>query len=89
MPRADAMKDSVWRTLGEKIALQKENEELKRLLRLAITSFNYIANCCTCKNANNEDDPHCMKGCFYEWQYAAEAEKLLKQRRKDELKGDE
>ena len=80
MPRlidADAMKDSVWQTLGEKIALQKENAELKRIIRLAMDDLDWVQVCSTCKDFENENDPHCERGCFYEWRYAAEAEKLL------------
>lgn len=58
-------------------ALKQENAELKRLLGLAINDLEFIGSCASCENENNEDDPHCAKGCFYEWQYAAESEKLL------------
>lgn len=57
--------------------LKQENAELKRLLRLAMGDFERLEQCCTCKNYESKDDPHCKKGCFYEWRYAAEAEKLL------------
>lgn len=45
----DAMKDPIWQTLREKIALQEENEKLKRLLREAINGA-IPKNCIICVN---------------------------------------
>lgn len=57
--------------------LKNENAELKWLLLLAIDDLHRIQDCSTCEHTNNRDDPHCKKGCFYEWKYESEAEKLL------------
>lgn len=54
-----------------------ENAELKRLLRLAADDLKQIKRCSTCKNIRADCYPRCIDDCFYEWKYAAEAEKLL------------
>ena len=72
----DAMKDSVWQTLREKIALQKENAELKRLLRLAVDDLNDDVSCSRCVHEDYCQTRHDYK-CVYMWKYTVEAEKLL------------
>ena len=69
------MQDSVWKTLQEKIALQNENAELKRLLGQALTDFEDVLSsgdaCYFCSKCG-----HCTD-CEPEWRYADEAEKVL------------
>lgn len=68
-----SMQDSVWKTLREKIALQKENEELKRLLRLAVADIGCGELCANCVYEQLET----CKKCDWKWKHADEAEKLL------------
>lgn len=56
---------------------QAEIDELKRLLRLAMDDLDWVQVCSTCKDYENDGDPHCAKGCWYRWRHADEAEKML------------
>lgn len=57
---------------------QKEIDELKRLLCLAINDLEVIGSCANCESESDEDDPHCHKwSCRWQWKHEAEAEKLL------------
>lgn len=58
----DAMKDPIWQTLREKIALQEENEKLKRLLREAINGA--TPNCIICANCQ-ECIAHFRRECNF------------------------
>lgn len=66
----DAMKDPIWQTLREKIALQNENAELKRLIGQALTDFEDVLSsgevCYFCSKCG-----HCTD-CEPEWRYASE-----------------
>lgn len=61
--------------LKEEIALQKENAELKRLLRAAIRTIDYCGK--QCEDCMHEE-PAIYEKCTWRLKYAAEAEKLLR-----------
>lgn len=63
----DDMRDPVWQTLREKIALEKENDELKKALRIAVEKYGYVGACSSCAHCSAEEDVLCIKkdGCEY------------------------
>lgn len=62
------------------LILQKENTELKRLLRLAVEDFDYIyqEHSCTTMKLCSTDCPYSGESyCKGNWKHADEAEKLI------------